>query len=135
MQAIIVNYSTDPLDVMHAARFAPHFQTTTAEMRQAIAEAPQPRDFYHVLEWRMDLRWTREEQPSSAYREVIAAYVNALPLLEQREADTIISLETNREMNMVGGRPSDCARSAVRSHQLGDLTPESFRKMREHDHR
>jgi hypothetical protein len=52
-----------------------------------------------------------------------------------RRADTIISLEANREMNMVGGRLSDCARSAVRDHRAGILTPESFRKVREHDHR
>lgn len=35
---------------------------------------------------------------------------------EKKECQSLMGLLTNREMNMVGGRPSDCARSAARDH-------------------
>jgi hypothetical protein len=35
---------------------------------------------------------------------------------EREECRTVMALLTNREMKMVGGRPSDCARSAARDH-------------------
>ena len=133
MQSILVSFGSDA-DPMHAAHFAPHVQRTVAEIREALRDHPSPREFYHVLEWRMDVPWTRETTSVSPYREIIAAYVDTLPLLEQAQADTIISLEATREMNMVGGRPSDCARSAVRDHQAGILTLESFKRARQYDH-
>lgn len=71
----------------------------------------------------------------SRMREVIDEYVNTLPESERETADSIISLETFAEMNSVGGRPSDCARSAVADHRSGRLTAESFRKAREDDPR
>lgn len=47
----------------------------------------------------------------TAYREVIEAEC------DREDCRNVMTLLTNREMNMVGGRPSDCARSAARDHR------------------
>jgi hypothetical protein len=136
MQSIIVHPSAHAEDDRPAARFALDFQSTVTQITDAIRRHPNPRWFHTATAYNMTFPWSRVEHPrTSPYREVIAEYVATLPLLEQEQADTIISLDANREMNMVPGtRPSSAARSAVRAHRLGDLTPESFRKAREHDY-
>lgn len=49
------------------------------------------------------------------YRKVIDAALDELGLTGEarEEISTMLSLDMTRQMNMCGGRPSDCARSAV----------------------
>ncbi len=52
-------------------------------------------------------------------------------LLAIPEADRDwVTLDALRMMNMVGGRPSDCARSSVRAYENGSLTYEKFKAER-----